>query len=55
MKRQYDYNSEIINLPGTYKRDIKDIHDDIFTIYKKKKVQHLELKINNYINQKLNV
>ncbi len=37
MKRQYDYNSEIINLPGTYKRDIKDIHDDIFTIYKKKK------------------
>jgi hypothetical protein len=37
LKIQYDHNSEIINLPGPIKRENKDIKDDIFTLYNKRK------------------
>ena len=44
MKKKYDYKTEIINLPGSIKRDFNDIKDDIFTIYNKRKGTAFSIK-----------
>ena len=44
IKKKYDYKTEIINLPGSVKRDINDIKDDIFTIYNKRKGTAFSIK-----------
>ena len=36
IKNKYDYSSEIINLPGGYKREINDIQDDYKTNFSRK-------------------
>ena len=54
MKKKYDYKTEIINLPGSIKRDFNDIKDDIFTIYNKRKGTAFSIKNEQLYQSKIN-